>query len=147
MIQRLTDATSREITSQEIWQAFETEYVTQPQGQFDLVSFEAARVPGSNPTVRIEAVVKRDGTEHRQQAEGNGPVNAFSRAMRETFGLKFRLKDYAEHTRSIGSDAEAAAYIELKAPDEHGRSVFGVGIATDITLAPVKAVVSACNRL
>ena len=147
VIQRLTDATSREITSQEIWDAFDKEYVTQPNGQFDLVSFEAARVPGSNQTVRIEAVVTRNGVEHVLTAEGNGPVNAFSRAMREAFGLKFRLKDYAEHTRSVGSDAEAAAYIELKAPDENGRSVFGVGIATDITLAPVKAVVSACNRL
>jgi len=147
VIQRLTDATSREITSQEIWNAFETEYVTQPHGQFDLVSFEATRVPGSNQVVRIEAVVKRGGTEHTLRAEGNGPVNAFSKAMREAFGLKFKLKDYAEHTRSVGSDAEAAAYIELKAPDEAGRSVFGVGIATDITLAPVKAVVSACNRL
>ena len=74
-------------------------------------------------------------------------MNAFSRAMLVAFDLKFKLKDYAEHTRSVGSDAEAAAYIELKAPDENGRSVFGVGIATDITLAPVKAVVSACNRL
>ena len=147
VIQRLTDANSREITSQEIWKAFETEYVTQPNGEFDLLSFEATRVPGSNQTVRVEAVVTRGGVEHRLTAEGNGPVNAFSRAMRDTFGLKFRLKDYAEHTRSVGSDAEAAAYIELKAPDENGRSVFGVGIATDITLAPVKAVVSACNRL
>lgn len=147
VIQRLTDATSREISSQEIWDAFDKEYVTQPNGQFELVSFEAARVPGSNQTVRIEAMVKRNGVEHVLTAEGNGPVNAFSRAMREAFGLKFRLKDYAEHTRSVGSDAEAAAYIELKAPDEDGRSVFGVGIATDITLAPVRAVVSACNRL
>ena len=47
----------------------------------------------------------------------------------------------------MGSDAEAAAYIELTAPDEHGESVFGVGIDTDITMAPVKDVVSACNRL
>jgi 2-isopropylmalate synthase len=147
VIQRLTDASSQEISSQEIWSAFETEYVTQPNGEFDLVSFEAARVPGSNQTVRIEAVVKRNGVEQTIKAEGNGPVNAFSRAMRDAFGLKFKLKDYAEHTRSVGSDAEAAAYIELKAPDENGRSVFGVGIATDITLAPVKAVVSACNRL
>ncbi|MEQ8395954.1 2-isopropylmalate synthase [Thalassobaculum sp.] len=147
VIQRLTDASSQEISSQEIWNAFETEYVTQPNGEFDLVSFEAARVPGSNQTVRIEAVVKRNGVEQTIKAEGNGPVNAFSRAMRDAFGLKFKLKDYAEHTRSVGSDAEAAAYIELKAPDENGRSVFGVGIATDITLAPVKAVVSACNRL
>ncbi|EDP64056.1 Yeast 2-isopropylmalate synthase [alpha proteobacterium BAL199] len=147
VIQRLTDASSQEISSQEIWNAFETEYVTQPNGEFDLMSFEAARVPGSNQTVRIEAVVKRNGVEHTIEAEGNGPVNAFSRAMRVAFDLKFKLKDYAEHTRSVGSDAEAAAYIELKAPDENGRSVFGVGIATDITLAPVKAVVSACNRL
>src|SRR3546814_11169918 len=90
--------------------------LTQPHGQFDLVSFEAARVPGSNQTVRIEAVVKCHGTEHRLQAEGNGPVNAFSRAMRETFGLKFRLTDYAEHTRSTGSDAEADADNPRKAP-------------------------------
>ena len=147
VIQQLTDATSREISSQEIWQAFETEYVSQPKGRFELITFEAARVPGSNQTVRIEATVKADGQEQVLEAEGNGPVNAFSKAMREAFGLKFRLKDYVEHTRSVGSDAEAAAYIELKAPDEHGESVFGVGIDTDITLAPLKAVVSACNRL
>src|SRR3546814_13869416 len=100
--------------------------LTQPHGQFDLVSFEAARVPGSNQTVRIEAVVKCHGTEHRLQAEGNGPVNAFSRAMRETFGLKFRLKDYAEHTRSIGSDAEATAYIELKKSEDRRGGKRGV---------------------
>ncbi len=147
VIQRLTDATSREISSQEIWEAFETEYVSQPTGRFELLSFEAARVPDSNQTVRIDAVVRADGKEQHLVEEGNGPVNAFSKAMRETFGLKFRLKDYVEHTRSVGSDAEAAAYIELKAPDEDGESVFGVGIDTDITLAPLKAVVSACNRL
>jgi len=147
VIQRLTDATSREISSQEIWTAFETEYVSQPEGRFGLVSFESRRVPGSNQTVRVEAVVTDNGVEKTMTGEGNGPVNAFSRMMREAFGLKFRLKDYVEHTRSVGSDAEAAAYIELKAPDESGQSVFGVGIDTDITLAPVKAVVSACNRL
>ena len=147
VIQRLTDATSREISSQEIWDAFDKEYVTQPNGRFDLVSFEASRVPGSNQVVRIKAEVSCDGEVRTIEAEGNGPVNAFSKAMREAFGLKFRLKDYAEHTRSVGSDAEAAAYIELKAPDEQGRSVFGVGIATDITMAPIRAVVSACNRL
>lgn len=147
VIQRLTDATSREISSQEIWDAFETEYVSQPEGRFDLVSFESRRVPGSNQTVRVEAVVKDNGVEKTLSGEGNGPVNAFSHMMRKEFGLKFKLKDYVEHTRSVGSDAEAAAYIELKAPDESGESVFGVGIDTDITLAPVKAVVSACNRL
>lgn len=147
VIQRLTDATSREISSQEIWNAFETEYVTQPEGRFNLLSFESRRVQGSNQTVEITAVVSDNGEEKTVTGQGNGPVNAFSHMMRKEFGLKFKLKDYVEHTRSVGSDAEAAAYIEIKTPDEAGTSIFGVGIDTDITLAPIKAVVSACNRL
>lgn len=147
VIQRLTDATSREISSQEIWNAFETEYVTQPEGRFNLISFESRRVQGSNQTVEITAVVSDNGVEKTVTGQGNGPVNAFSHMMRKEFGLKFKLKDYVEHTRSVGSDAEAAAYIEIKTPDEAGTSIFGVGIDTDITLAPIKAVVSACNRL
>ncbi|NQW08947.1 MAG: 2-isopropylmalate synthase [Alphaproteobacteria bacterium] len=147
VIQRLTDASSKEINSAEIWEAFETEYVTQPSGRFALQSFEVNRVVGSTKVVRVRAEVICDGEAHVLEAEGNGPVNAFSKAMRDAFGLTFKLKDYAEHTRSVGSDAEAAAYIELKAPDENGESVFGVGIDTDITMAPVKAVISACNRL
>ncbi|MDF1793829.1 MAG: 2-isopropylmalate synthase [Thalassobaculaceae bacterium] len=147
VIQRLTDASSQEISSQEIWNAFETEYVSQPEGRFTLVSFESRRVPGSNQIVEVNAVVSDNGVEKTLIGQGNGPVNAFSHMMRKEFGLKFKLKDYVEHTRSVGSDAEAAAYIELKAPDEAGTSIFGVGIDTDITMAPVKAVVSACNRL
>ena len=81
------------------------------------------------------------------EATGNGPIAAFIKGMRETFGLKFRLKDYTEHTRTASSEAEAAAYIELKVPDDSGESVFGVGIDTSITLAPIKAVVSAINRI
>ncbi len=147
VIQRLTDASSQEISSQEIWNAFEKEYVTQPEGRFNLISFESRRVPGSNQVVEVNAVVTDNGVEKTVTGQGNGPVNAFSHMMRKEFGLKFKLKDYAEHTRSVGSDAEAAAYIELKVPDESGTSIFGVGIDTDITLAPIKAVVSACNRL
>ncbi|MEQ8586918.1 MAG: 2-isopropylmalate synthase [Thalassobaculaceae bacterium] len=147
VIQRLTDASSQEISSQEIWNAFETEYVTQPEGRFNLVSFESRRVPGSNQVVEVNAVLTDNGTEKTISGQGNGPVNAFSHMMRKEFGLKFKLKDYVEHTRSVGSDAEAAAYIEIKTPDEGGTSIFGVGIDTDITLAPIKAVVSACNRL
>ncbi|SDF78729.1 MULTISPECIES: 2-isopropylmalate synthase [Thalassobaculum] len=147
VIQRLTDASSQEISSQEIWNAFEKEYVTQPEGRFNLVNFESRRVPGSNQVVEVNAVLTDNGTEKTITGQGNGPVNAFSHMMRKEFGLKFKLKDYVEHTRSVGSDAEAAAYIEIKVPDETGTSIFGVGIDTDITLAPIKAVVSACNRL
>ena len=81
------------------------------------------------------------------QASGNGPIAAFVKGLRDTFGLSFRLIDYTEHTRNAGSEAEAAAYIELRVPDENGQSVFGVGIDTSITMAPIRAVVSAINRM
>ena len=147
VIQKITDETSQEITGEGIWTAFDDTYVSQPTGRFKLLSFEASRIGEGSKVVRIKARITDNGTEKVLEAEGNGPVNAFSLAMRDSFGLAFKLKDYTEHTRSVGSDAEAAAYIELKAPDENGKSVFGVGIDTDITLAPIKAVISACNTL
>ena len=92
-------------------------------------------------------MVKHKGKDQVVEAEGNGPISAFVNGLRNTFGLNFRLKDYTEHTRSVGSRAEAAAYIELNVPDANGRSVFGVGIDTSITMAPIRAVMSAVNRI
>jgi 2-isopropylmalate synthase len=65
--------------------------------------------------------------------------------MRDEFGLSFRLSDFGQNTRSATSKAEAAAYVELVTDD--GQSVYGVGIDTSITVAPIRAVVSAINKL
>jgi 2-isopropylmalate synthase len=78
-------------------------------------------------------------------ATGNGPISAFVDAMRDEFNLVFRLADFGQNTRSATSKAEAAAYVELVVSDD--QSVYGVGIDTSITLAPIRAVVSAINKL
>jgi 2-isopropylmalate synthase len=65
--------------------------------------------------------------------------------MRDEFNLAFRLADFGQNTRSATSKAEAAAYVELVVGDD--QSVYGVGIDTSITLAPIRAVVSAINKL
>ena len=56
--------------------------------------------------------------------------------------------DFGQNTRSATSKAEAAAYVEL-VKEENGEavSVYGVGIDTSITMAPIRAVVSALNKL
>ena len=117
------------------------------KGPFTLISFISERASRSNDLERIKATVEVDGQNHKLEAVGNGPIAAFIKGMRDEFDLAFRLKDYTEHTRTAGSESEAAAYIELKVPDENGKSVFGVGIDTSITLAPIKAVISAINRI
>jgi 2-isopropylmalate synthase len=147
VVQKITDATGKEINSETIWSTFKSEYLDQPEGAFKLVSFSSSPIEGSNEREHIKAVVTRNGEKHTIESDGNGPISAFVNAMRREFGLNFRLKDYTEHTRSVGSRAEAAAYIELTVPDDKGRSVFGVGIDTSITMAPIRAVMSAVNRI
>ena len=51
--------------------------------------------------------------------------------------------DYAEHALTAGSDAEAAAYLEIEIGD---RVLWGVGISESTTQASLRAVVSAVNR-
>ncbi len=53
------------------------------------------------------------------------------------------MLDYSEHAMSAGEEAAAAAYVEASVG---GRTVWGVGIATSITTASLRAVVSAVNR-
>jgi 2-isopropylmalate synthase len=59
-------------------------------------------------------------------------------------GPAFDVIDYSEHAIGHGADAQAAAYVECRAAD--GRTVFGVGLDTDIATASVRAVLSAANR-
>ncbi|MNJ73093.1 2-isopropylmalate synthase [compost metagenome] len=52
--------------------------------------------------------------------------------------------DYNEHAIGAGTNAKAAAYIELRVAG--GRAVHGVGIDENITTASFKALFSALNR-
>jgi 2-isopropylmalate synthase len=66
--------------------------------------------------------------------------------MRENFDLQFTLEDFGQNTRSATSKAESSAYVELKIND--GRdSIYGCGINTSITVAPILAVLSAINKI
>ena len=144
-VQGVADKTGKEITSDMIWGIFEEEFLH--KGKFSLHKFKSKKISKDENTEFIEATIEYNGEKIRISSKGNGPISAFVNAMRDHFNLTFMLNDFGQNTRSSGSSAEAAAYIEIKVPDENGRSVFGVGIDTSITLAPIKAVISAINRI
>ena len=145
-IQKAADGEGVEITSDKIWDIFAKNYLSEA-GPYQLVKFESQPIARNADQERVEAVVSHNGEEHTISAVGNGPISAFVHAIRDHFGLTFTLADFGQNTRSSSSKAEAAAYVELRTPDENGKSVFGAGIDTSITLAPIKAVISAINRL
>jgi 2-isopropylmalate synthase len=146
VVQKQADDSGKEITSQDIYDIFSQQYL-EPATPFELVSFESQKVSRQNDLEMVTAVVKKDGKEHQINAKGNGPISAFVDGIRKEFGLEFTLADFGQNTRSATSKAESAAYVELNVPDKNGRSVFGAGIDTSITKAPIKAVISALNRM
>ena len=147
IVQNEADTTGKEITSQRIWELAEEHYIN-PQGPFELMNFESGRASRASEAERITATLLHDGRKVDISATGNGPISAFVDAMRNEFGLSFRLADFGQNTRSATSKAEAAAYVELVHDvNDTQHSVFGIGIDTSITLAPIRAVVSAINKL
>ena len=144
LVQKEADSSGREMTADIIWSLYAAEYlnITAP---YELVSFENAPASRSAETERVNAKVRFNGEVHEISGTGNGPISAMVTALRDNFGLQFKLADFGQNTRSSTSKAEAAAYVELK--NSGGKSVFGAGIDTSITKAPILALMSAINRL
>ena len=142
-IQKIADTTGNEITSDIIWKTFSENFII--DGPFTLIDFN---VEGANRESNLEIIktkIKYKNKIFEFSSQGNGPISAFVNGIRENFDLQFTLEDFGQNTRSATSKAEAAAYVELKI--ENGqRSIFGCGINTSITLAPILAVISALNK-
>jgi 2-isopropylmalate synthase len=140
-IQKLTDGEGGEVSPKEMWDVFAEEYLA-PIRPLERIrqKVEAAEFDGGTDTVT--AVVKVDGVEREIVGAGNGPLAAFVDAL-GAVGYDVSVLDYSEHAMSSGEEAQAAAYVEASIG---GRTVWGVGIATSITTASLRAVVSAVNR-
>ncbi|WP_055476701.1 2-isopropylmalate synthase [Gordonia sp. HS-NH1] len=140
-IQKITDGEGGEVNPKEMWDVFAENYL-HPIWPLERIrqKVDAAEVDGGDD--HITAVVKVEGTEREISGSGNGPLAAFVDAL-SNVGYEVRVLDYSEHALTAGGDASAAAYVETEV---NGETVWGVGIASSITTASLRAVVSAVNR-
>ena len=141
VIKNLADATGEELLSTQLFQAFEEEYLHRT-GPFALESFHIEEV-GANE-VECTARVSIDGIVRTLRSRGNGPIDAFVRALNEQDLAYFELVSYAEHSLGVGAEAQAIAYIQIRTSVD--ATFFGAATDTNIELASVKAVLSALNR-
>ena len=93
---------------------------------------------------RITAQLVVDGEPRTVTGEGNGPIDAFVRALRDGLGVELDVVDYAEHAIGAGADATAVAYVETI--DGAGETRWGVGTHPNIITASLRAVASAISR-
>ncbi len=137
-VQREMDASGKELTAQDLWKLFQTEY------RLDATRRPQYRLSGESGTVAISGEFQVHGETRSLNGEGTGPIDAFVGALSEATGRSIRVLNYAEHAVSAGANAQAAAYVELRIDDEH--VVYGVGMDANIVSASISAIVSGLER-
>ena len=141
-VQEVADRTGKELTSADIWSLFEATYLG--RGGVALADYSLLPEPRAPERRRIVATVLLDGVERKIEGVGNGPIDAFVDALEGQCGIALTVGDYREHALGAGADAQATAYVEIR--DDHGATLWGVGIDGNIVTASLKAVASAATR-
>jgi 2-isopropylmalate synthase len=147
VVQGLTDSEGGEVSSEKLWEIFQDEYLPAPIEKSELKwgRFELKRMKTESEMdgeLKLQIVLRDGDKEVQASGTGNGPISAFLSILGAQ-GVETRLLDYIEHTMSAGGDAQAASYIEL---DVAGKTLWGVGIDSDIATSSLKAVISGVNR-
>jgi len=141
-IQRITDITGKEITSQQIYNEFAGEYLDLDFPHI-LHGYESAQNAAGKDRTLLTARISKEGEQFVVQGEGSGSLDAFVTGLRSALDLDLRVLDYHEHSKGSGVDATAVAYIEMAID---GTELWGCGMHTDITTASMRAIISAINR-
>jgi 2-isopropylmalate synthase len=139
VIQTKTDSEGGVVAPQEMWEAFETEYLGR-RTPLALLAHHTSSAEGELDRLAVEVAV--EGESRQLAGTGNGPIAAFADAL-SGVGYDVRVLDYVEHALSAGGDARAAAYLECAI---EGQALWGVGVDANIVTASLKAIVSAVNR-
>jgi len=143
VIQKRTEKDGSELTSSEIMECFEDEYLNQ-DATYQLRSLSVSSGNGSKNETVISAVISSDSRDFDIESPGNGPIDAFVKGMSKSLGVTVDVFSYMEHSLGRGSNAKAVSYIGITTNSD--KSVYGVGIDENVSYASIKAVLSALNR-
>ncbi len=139
-IQKLADDTGKEISSSQIWDIFEKKYL-QPVNNYSYIKHSSS---SKDDLHKLELTMNMNNEETTIKGSGNGPIDSFVNGLSEKIGVEIKVADYHQTAISSGSDAKAAAYIEL---EKDGKTFWGVGIHPNTTRASFDAIIVGLSKL
>ena len=142
-IQKIADKTGKEISTSEIWEIFHKHFVMPKPGN-SFKNYSLSTSDKSKNSDQIKAEIEIDGINYEIHGSGNGPIDAFVNALNDELSLDIKVSDYHQSAISSGSDAKAAAYIELQRGEN---TSWGVGINPNTTKASFEAIVVGVAKL
>jgi 2-isopropylmalate synthase len=139
-VQKVTEETEAEITSQELFHLFEKTYLL-PSERQNALHYESHKITDEGHVQMVEICMINNGQTTHVVGRGNGPLEAVMNALK----VPMEIVSYEE--RSIGAGANAKAVTIIEMSDAKGLTRFGAGIDGNIVRASIKAIFSAMNRL
>jgi 2-isopropylmalate synthase len=139
-IQELADETGKEISSSVIWKIFEENFL-KPKNNFSYQSHTSSTKDDVN---ELEVKMIMNNKEINVSGTGNGPIDSFVNGLSKELGINIKISDYHQSAISSGSDAQAAAYIEL---EKNGQTKWGVGINPNTTRASFEAIIVGLSKI
>ncbi|MET9494944.1 2-isopropylmalate synthase [Streptomyces sp. NPDC006552] len=138
VVQEATDDSGREASPDELYALFRTAYLD-AEGPVALGDW-TTRQDGA--VHRFTGTAGIDGTVRELDGKGNGPLAAFTDALRAA-GLDVSIESFTQHGLTAGPDSEAVAYVHCRVGAAHA---WGAARSTSVLTASVRAVLSAVNR-
>ncbi len=147
-VKEAADRAQRELKPEEILDIFEKQWIgrTSPLKIEELVETHLEGATGADPEEKVlcNADIIYKGEKLHISAQGNGPLDAFVSAMKQTPAPRFNITSFHEHSIGTGSDTRAMAYVQITT--ENGTQVWGVGRSSNVGRAGIAALVSALNQ-
>ena len=144
IIQKIADETGKELEADLIWDNFNRTYI-EVNGKYEYLNHEiVSKNDENNKQIdEINLNLRINGKDANLHGKGNGPIDSFIDALSSEFKFNLKVSDYQQNAISSGSDASAAAYIELYIKD---RTFWGVGINSNTVVASFQAIINGINR-
>ena len=139
-IQKIAEETGKEVSSSDIWKIFEDNFLI-PKKNASYISHLSST---QNEVNQLELKMMIDSKELIINGLGNGPIDAFVNGLCEELNIQIKVSDYHQSAISSGSDAQAAAYIELEID---GKNSWGVGINQNTTRASFEAIIVGLSKI
>lgn len=132
----------REIFDEDLHALVSDEMISRAQEHYKYISLKIRTETGEAPHAEIVFTV--DGTEHRADSDGSGPVDAVFKAIESVAHSAAELQLYSVNAVTAGTESQGEVTVRLA---KDGHIVNGQGADTDVIVASAKAYLSALNKL